>query len=247
VHGIDEEAEDGVDIDELEPGAHGVITDQRIRQTADERSPLLARAPTGPPVTVSRRSKKRPSIDTSSPLTPRGTPSPRIPPRRRRMTISQEADEIWDELNDRENVLSPIRRSDEVERRRRSGTLPARRKGSSSSWLNQMRRSSWWDRSAGSERRASGTASGGKGPVDAAASLLRTPDSDGHQSDTEGEQHPEMHRNRGSWGPGNSGTAKGREGVGDWFKLKWWPRKGRKDQDSEHSPHDEERGVGGAT
>lgn len=245
VHGtLEEEDESPIDIDEMEPGIHGAITDhqRQTRVTADERSPLLARFPTGPPVVIARRSKKRPSIDTTSHVKARASPSPRLPyGRRRSLTVAQDAEEIWDELNDRENMLSP-RRSDDLERRPRSGTLPARRKNSSSStWLNQMRRSSWWGRSTNDSRRASGSTSQGKKPVDAATSLLQTTDSDDHQSDTDGELRPGVERSRGSWGMGNNSGGKPQQGAADWFKMKWWPRKRRKDESRDD--RDEEQGV----
>jgi len=98
------------------------------------------------------------------------------------MTISEETNEIWDELNDRETLPSPARRSVDLERRPRSGTLPPRRNAAQSAWLNQMRRRSWFE-GFGSRGRS---VSQGKKPVDSSTSLLDHPDQeDGDIYDTD--------------------------------------------------------------
>ncbi|KAF1966266.1 hypothetical protein BU23DRAFT_603691 [Bimuria novae-zelandiae CBS 107.79] len=219
VHGILEgEPTSPVDLEEQLPGLHGSITEQRTRQSADERTPLLMRAPTGPAFTVA----KRPSLNTKQSHSPSASPSaPRRPGRRRRMTISEETNEIWKELNDRDSAPSPIRRSVDLERRPRSGTLPARRKNNSGTWLNQMRRRSWFD-GVGLGIQRDRSISQGKRPMDSDTSLLDHPDpEDEMHSDTDAPRSPDTRR-RGMWG---FGERKDQEGLGDWFKLKWWRKK----------------------
>jgi hypothetical protein len=234
---VDDEPQSPLDIEDEPPGVHGALSDQRKRQALDERTPLLVRAPTGPPATLGARPKKRPSIQTDTRLSPRPSPSPRRTPRRRRMTTSQETDEIWNELNDREDFPSPARRSTDLERRPRSGTLPARRKNSSSTWLEQMRRRSWWENTGGGGRRSS-SISQGKRPMQSSDSLLNHPDpeDEGNQSDPDAILNSQATRKRGSWTLGGRKDTE-QEGLGDWFKLKWWRKKWK--------DGDEERGEGG--
>ncbi|KAJ4297773.1 hypothetical protein N0V90_005668 [Kalmusia sp. IMI 367209] len=224
VNGIlEEEPQSPVDLEEQLPGLHGSAAEQRKRQSIDERTPLLARAPTGPAVTVAHRGDKRPSSSTKQSHSPSASPSARRPARRRRMTISEETNEIWNELNDRDAAPSPIRRSIDLERRPRSGTLPARRKNNSGTWLNQMRRRSWFDgMGLGSHRDRS--VSRGKRPVESSSSLLDHPDpGDETHSDTDATPSPSVPR-RGTWG---FGDRRNQEGLGDWLKLKWWRKKWR--------------------
>ncbi|KAF2259080.1 hypothetical protein CC78DRAFT_548649 [Lojkania enalia] len=198
------------------PGLHGSIREQRKRHSVDERTPLLARAPTAPGHAVTPRSKKRPSIDTKQKYIP-ASPSPRRPTRRRRMTFSEQTDQIWNELNDRESIPSPMRRSTELERRPRSGTLPTRRKNSS--WLNQMRRRSWWEGTTLGN--GSSSVSQGKRPVGNVDPLIAHPDpEDGSQSDPDAVLSPQPSSRRGTWGFGDSESRRNQEGLGDWFKLK---------------------------
>ncbi|KAF2464827.1 uncharacterized protein BDR25DRAFT_271035 [Lindgomyces ingoldianus] len=224
VHGVlDEEPEYPVDIEEQQPGAHGSIAEQRKRHGIDERTPLLARAPTAPGLTP--KSKKRPSIDTHGRLSPNLSPSPRRPPRRRRMTVSEETNEIWDELNDREYVRSPARRSADLERRPRSGTLPTRRKNST--WLTQVRRRSWWEGMGVGSLRSS--VSQGKRPAHGSGAFLGDhPDpEDGSQSDPDAVLNSQPRRRRGTWGFGDLGSRTNQDVLGDWFKLKWWRKRWR--------------------
>jgi hypothetical protein len=248
---MDEDSDSSVDIDDVEPGVHGAITDQLHRRAADERTPLLARAPTGPAVTVTRRSKKRPHINTSDNLAARASPSPRRPHHRRRITISEETNEIWNELNDRENLLSPAPRSGDLNRRPRSGTLPARRYPSSASWLDQTRRTSWWDRTFSGSRRGSARSrdtkntsrgSHGHSAEENASYFPQNPQPEDNQSDTEAELHTQSNRRRNSWFGGKNNANGGQDTAGDWLKLKWW-RKRWKDHDRE----DEENGGDGRT
>ncbi|KAJ4369140.1 hypothetical protein N0V83_006224 [Neocucurbitaria cava] len=230
VHGHHlDDPESPLDIEEVAPGEHGFATEQAQRQSIDERTPLLARSPTGPAYTINSRPKKRPTLDTDLPKNPRASPSPRQPPRRRRMTISEETNEIWNELNDRETVPSPARRSVDLGERPRSGTLPARRKNTQSAWLNQMRRRSWFDSmGAGSQR--SRSASQGKRPVNSSSSLLSHPDpDDGDQSDAD--LDTATTQRRGTWGFG--GRGKSEDGLGDWLKLKWWRQRWREGDDDD--------------
>lgn len=226
VHGsLEDELELPVDLEEQPPGLYGSIREQRKRRSLDERTPLLARAPTGPALTATPRSKKRPTLHTNQPHSPQASLSPRRPPRRRRMTISQESNEIWNELNDRDALLSPARRSADLERRPRSGTLPSRRKNNSSTWLNQMRRRSWFD-GIGLGGRRNSSVSQGKRPVGSSSPMLDHPEpSDGDHSDTDGVLSPPMRR-RGTWGIGDWGRPN-QEGLGDWFRLKWWRKRWR--------------------
>ncbi|KAF2740971.1 hypothetical protein EJ04DRAFT_507410 [Polyplosphaeria fusca] len=219
------------DIDEETPGLHGSVNDQRKRASLDERTPLLARTTTAPGM-APRSKRRRPSLNTNQQHpSPKASPSPRRPPRRRRMTFSEETNEIWDELNDRESVPSPMRRSADFPRRPRSGTLPARRKNAS--WLDQMRRRSWWE-GMGTGRRAS-SVSQGKRPVDSTDSLIDAhpmPD-DGSQSDPDAVTSPHSSRRRGTFPFVDWGNRKEEpEGLGQWFKLRWW-RKRRREEDEE--------------
>lgn len=231
VHGIlEDEPTSPVDLEEQLPGLHGAVTDQRKRQSVDERTPLLARAPTGPAVTINRRVDKRPSLTTKPSHSPSASSStPRRPPRRRRMTISEETNEIWKELNDSDAIVSPIRRSVDLERRPRSGTLPPRRKNNSGTWLSQMRRRSWFEGvSLGSQRDRS--VSQGKRPADRDSPLLHHPDpEDDTHSDTDAPPSPDLRR-RGTW---VFGERREQEGLGDWFKLKWWRKKWRDGEERE--------------
>ncbi|KAH7359909.1 magnesium transporter NIPA-domain-containing protein [Pyrenochaeta sp. MPI-SDFR-AT-0127] len=229
VHGhIIDEPESPLDIEEAAPGVHGSATEQAQRLATDERTPLLTRSPTGPAYTVSTRPKKRPTLDTSQQLSPRASPSPRRPTRRRRMTISEETNEIWNELNDRDNLPSPAGRSVDLGERPRSGTLSGRRKNTQSAWLNQMRRRSWFDTmGAGSQR--SRSVSQGKRPVGSSSSLLDHPDpDDGDHSDAD----VETSQRRGTWGFGGR-ASKSEDVLGDWFKLKWWRKRWRDGEGNE--------------
>jgi hypothetical protein len=219
-HGhIVDDHESPLDIDEQASDLHGYVSEQAKQKSIDERTPLLARAPTGPGITLAN-SKKRASLNASQHKSPQASPIPRRQPRRRRMTISEESHEIWDELNDRETMPSP-----DLERRPRSGTLPPRRNNAQSAWLDQMRRRSWFE-GFGSQR--SRSVSQGKKPTDSSSSLLHHPDpDDGDTSDTDLIES----RRRGTWGYGQG--SKSQEALGDWFKLKWWRKRWRDDKDQE--------------
>jgi hypothetical protein len=224
VHGhLIDEPDEPLDIEAEAPGLHGSLAEQAKRRSVDERTPLLQRAGTGPALTVTPRSQKRSASD-SQQSGEVASPSLRKPPRRRRMTISEETDEIWAELNDRDSLPSPIRRSADLERRPRSGTLPARRKNTQSTWLNQMRRRSWFD-SLGANSERSRSVSQGKRPVDSSTSLLDHPDpEDGEHSDTD--VIDRSTQRRGTWGFGQR-EDQSQEALGDWFKLKWWRKRWR--------------------
>ena len=234
VHGhIIDENDEPLDIEAEAPGLHGSLAEQAKRRSVDERTPLLHRAPTGPALTVGHRPQKRPALDTQQ----SSERSPRRPPRRRRMTISEETDEIWAELNDRDSLPSPARRSADLERRPRSGTLPARRKNTQSAWLDQMRRRSWFD-SIGSQR--SRSVSQGKRPINSSSGLFDHPDpEDGDHSDADNVLNTTTQR-RGTWGFGQRGN-QSQDALGDWFKLKWWRKKWRDENGSEHGDEEDER------
>ena len=240
VNGIlDDEPTSPVDLEEQPPGLHGSAAEQRKRQSIDERTPLLARTPTGPAVTVSYSRDKRPSLATKQSHSPSASPStPRRPPRRRRMTISEETNEIWKELNDSDTLSPTIRRSVDLERRPRSGTLPARRKNNSGTFLSQMRRRSWVE-GVGLGIQNDRSVSRGNRPVGSEASLLDHPDpEDDVHSDTDAPPSPGVRR-VGTWG---FGERREQAGVGDWFKLKWWRTKWR---DGERAEDEEQRGSEG--
>lgn len=207
-HLLDDEQEPLLDIEEQAPGLHGSLAEQQKRRTVDERTPLLQRAPTGPALTLSTRPKKRPILDNNEPESPHASPSLRRPPRRRCMTMTEETHEIWDELNDRR-----ARQSLDLDARpqSRSGTLPARRKNTQSAWLNQMRRRSWFD-SLGAGTQRSRSVSQGKRPANSTAALLDHPDPDDSDTDVNGD---EVAQSKG----------------GDWFKLKWWRKRRRDDEE----------------
>ncbi|KAF2272890.1 uncharacterized protein EI97DRAFT_445349 [Westerdykella ornata] len=241
VHGtMDEEFESPIDIEDLEPGMHGALTDRRQRQAADERTPLLARAPTGPAVVVSRRKRKHPVIDTGGHLSPRATLSPGRPPRQRRMTIAQGTDEIWDALNDREH-LSPGIPSPGTDRKPRSGTLPPRRIGSSSSWLQQMRRRSWWESTGGGKQRNTGLPHAERNGQ-SNDNGHQTPEPDDTQSDTDVESGPMLGRTRNSRNRGSTDYVENQGSSGDWFKLRWW-RKRWKDREGDEDEHDHDATI----
>jgi hypothetical protein len=65
VHGhLIDEPEEPLDIEAEAPGMHGSLAEQAKRRSVDERTPLLQRAPTGPALTLTSRSHKRPALDT---------------------------------------------------------------------------------------------------------------------------------------------------------------------------------------
>ncbi|KAF2994049.1 hypothetical protein E8E13_001135 [Curvularia kusanoi] len=212
-----EEPDAPLDIEQATPGIHGGAVEQAKRRSIDERTPLLARAPTGPAYTVASRSRNSPALDTNS-RSPRASPRP---PRRRRMTISEESNEIWDELNDRESLRSPvIHRSGELDRRSRAGTLPRQRANTQSAWLDQMRRRSWFDGiSAGSQR--SPSASQRKRRPGSSSALLDHPDPD----DDEASDSDLVAHRSGTWGFGGGTRKSNRDGPGDWLKLRWWRKR----------------------
>ncbi|KAL6705502.1 hypothetical protein ACN47E_006618 [Coniothyrium glycines] len=224
VHGhILDEPESPLDIEAEAPGLHGSATEQAKRRSIDERTPLLARSPTGPATTLTSQHKRHSSLDNDKQQSLRASPSPRRPPRRRRMTISEETNEIWDELNDRQTLPSPARQSADFDQRPRSGTLPPRKKNAQSAWLNQMRRRSWFD-GIGTGSQRSKSASHSKTQTDSESPLLDHPDPDDEDhSDTD---MIDSSRRRGIWGHAGQGS-KDQDGVGDWFKLKWWRKRWR--------------------
>ncbi|OCK76867.1 hypothetical protein K432DRAFT_359597 [Lepidopterella palustris CBS 459.81] len=205
------------------PGTDGK---RKRKRSADETTPLL-RASTSPALT---QPKKRAS---STWLGPKPIPSPRLStPRRRRMTVSQEAGEIWDELNDREDLRrsgslrAPARRSVDLERR--PGTLPTRRADVRGG--GQWRRRSWWE-GMGIESGMGGSGASGKRPVVGADEEGRD---EGEETDTSGPTEALLGsegRNGGMWGLGlGEQRRRGeRDGLGDWFKLRWWRKRWRDD------------------
>jgi hypothetical protein len=213
--------------DEEAGGERGYFTAHTKTKSLDETTPLLARTPAGPARPLANP-KKRLSLDTGALNTLQMNTHPRRPSRRRRLTISEETHEIWDELNDRETLPSPAIRSVDLEHRPRSGTLPPRRNNPQSAWLNQMRRRSWFE-GLGRQTRS---VSQGKKPVDPSSSspLLNHPDSDGDLSDAD---LPDTSRVRRSWAYGSE--SKSQEALSDWFKLKWLRSRWKEEEgDDEH-------------
>jgi nitroreductase len=226
LHGNPPDALDSpLDIEREPPGLHGSVAEQSIRRSVDERTPLL-RAPTGPALSVTPRPPRPSPIETDR-------PSARRPARRRRMTISEETSEIWDELNDRDSLPSPLRRSGDLDRRPRSGTLPRPRKNPQSAWLEQMRRKSWFDSISGAGTQRSRSASQGKKRADSSSALLDHPDP---QDDDHSDSDLVAHRS-GTWGFGDRTTRKADDGPGDWLKLSWW--RSKKQRDAEDDEHDD--------
>ncbi|KAL5118950.1 hypothetical protein ACEQ8H_003079 [Pleosporales sp. CAS-2024a] len=237
VHGhLIDEPEGPLDMEAEASGLHGSHSDQAKRRLIDERTPLLQRARTGPgAVSLSPRSRKRPALE--SHLSNERTSPLHRPGRRRRMTISEETDEIWAELNDRDALPSPARRSADLERRPRSGTLPTRRKVSQASWLQQMRRRSWFD-GLGSQRGRS--VSQGKRPVNSSSRLLNDPDpQDEDHSDTDNVLDS-VHQRRSTWGCGQMGASRSQDDLGNWLKLKWWRKRWREDDHDHDHEHEHE-------
>jgi magnesium transporter len=187
------------------------------RPSIDERTPLM-RAPTAPPIHI--RSKKSPQPSKENQLRPQ---------KRRRMTINEEAGEIWDELNDRDEMrhrssATGLTPSPQPSPRTRSKTLQLHRRASGSSKQNQSltqtRRRSWWEGMLPSEGRSAKSSSygtTGRGTRESAVS-------DGEETD----------ESNALMSPGGRST-----NSGAWFRLKWW-RKRWKGGDGDRS---DERGA----
>ena len=98
-----------------------------------------------------------------------------------------------------------------------------------------MRRRSWWEGAGGNNRRSS-SISQGKRPVQSTDFLLNHPQPDtedeGNQSDPEAMPSSQANKKRGSW-PMLGRKEQGGEGVGDWFKLKWWRKRWREGDEEE--------------
>ena len=221
-----DESDSEVDIDEEMPGLRGSTREQAQPQPLNERTPLLPRASTGPAHVPGTRPKKRLTIDTSQEHSPRASPSPLRTSRRRRMTLSEETNEIWNELNDRDAQPSPARRSTDLADPPRSATTLGRRKTPQSAWLNQMRRRSWFDSISSGHRRGR-SISQGKRPMNSSPSLLTHPDPEDYDDnhDTSDADEADTSQRKRPWGFG--GSERSEDGVGDWFKLKWWRKRWR--------------------
>ena len=217
---LDEEPESPGDMESAMPGLHGAAADWcRKQNAADESTPLLARKTTAPALQLSPRTK-RPAQASYS---PKASPSSLRPHHRRRVTISQETSEIWNELNDRESGQAPGRRSADLERRPRSGTLPARRRSSAWAGQNHNRRRSWWDGMSGLH--PFGSTSKGTGPrFD--PDMIDDDGDDGDESGPDAVLSP-LSRRSASWAFGHRGRGKDQEGLGDWLRLKWWKKRWR--------------------
>ncbi|OCL05008.1 hypothetical protein AOQ84DRAFT_225295 [Glonium stellatum] len=220
-----------------------IQADKKRKRSVDETTPLL-RTSTTPTLILTPQSKRRISGTRWSPQL--SSSSRRPAPRRRRMTISEEAGEIWDELNDREDLRrsadlrSPARRSADLERPRpRSSILPIQRRDSS----DQFKRRSWW---AGMNVGAGGSI--GKRPMYSDEDVTITRDGDGDDGEetdasnaTSGLSSPEAKRGNGRWGFGDQRRrTRQQDGLGDWFKLKWWRKRWRDDGQND----DQEQGTG---
>ncbi|KAI8934542.1 hypothetical protein NX059_008240 [Plenodomus lindquistii] len=207
---------------------HDVEATSSIHGSATERTPLLGRSSSGPAHTLTAHQRDRRSLELKQHGDSRPSPSPRRAPRKRRVTLSEETSEIWDELNDRDALPSPIRRSADLDRPR-SGTLPSRKTTTQSAWLDQMRRRSWFE-GFGSEGRRNRSISQGKKPIDGSSSLLNHPDpEDGDDSDSGAR---DTARRSGTWRYGGQ-RSKSQDGLGDWLKLKWWRKRWREGEDGD--------------
>lgn len=226
---FDEEAPLGISsASKKREGSHAV------RAASDEQTPLLSRTNTAPfkSSNAGTFSQKR-----------EGQHKPANLNRLRRMTISEEAGEIWDELNDRDlrtspgnSLRSPLdsrgRGRGKAHARSRSGTMPVSRQ------IN--RKNSWWD---------SFTPGGKKTP---AASSPRTRSGAG-ASDYEDEDpaapilSPSPERNRGwNWTIRIPRTRNGadRRGSRGPFRMSWWSRNNQKD-DTQNESEPRRDGDGG--
>ena len=200
----------------------------------DERTPLLAKTPKASALSLVNAKKR--AMEAGGQKSPQLN-TPRKSSARQRMTLSEETNEIWAELNDRGTLPSPARQSVDLERRPRSGTLPPRRNTAQSPWLNHMRRRSWFE---GLGSRPSRSVSQGKQPADSTSPLLNHPDSDdGETSDAD---IMESSSRRRTWGYGNGQASKSQEALGDWLKLKWWRKKWREGEGHDGQGEEEEEG-----
>ncbi|KAF2847693.1 hypothetical protein T440DRAFT_500893 [Plenodomus tracheiphilus IPT5] len=217
---------DGVPLPQtvLQPGlglVHGHVTEEAdsplgtdIEHTpsraANERTPLLGRSASGPARTLTTQQKKRQSLEVRHHGDSRASPSPRRASGKRRVTLSEDTGEIWDELNDRDAFPSPIRRSADLERPR-SGTLPSRKTNTFC-----LARSD--------------ATSQGKTSINSSASFLNHPDPDDGDDSDNGVM--DTTRRSGTWNYGGQ-RSKSQDGLGDWLKLTWWRKRWRDDEDSE--------------
>lgn len=86
----------------------------------------------------------------------------------------------------------------------------------------------------------------GKRPAHSSDSLLEDhPDfGEGSQSDTDAVLSPRISGRRGTWGIGSSRPSQ--DGLGDWFKLKWWRKRWREEGDDDSGGggggHDDDEG-----
>lgn len=218
VHGhIPNESNSPWDTDEALPG---------ISSSAHERTPLLGRSLSGPARTLSMQHKRRRSSELKQASGSRASPSLRKASMKRRVTLSEETSEIWDELNDRDALQSPLRHSADLERPR-SGTLSSRTQNTQSAWLGQMRKRSWFE-SLGTGRRRDRGNSQGKRPIISSSSLLNHPDpEDGDDSDN---GIVNTSRPSGTWNYGGQ-RSQSQDGLGDWLKLKWWRKRWRDEEE----------------
>ncbi|KAF2083425.1 hypothetical protein K490DRAFT_17714, partial [Saccharata proteae CBS 121410] len=206
----------------------------------DENTPLLrtATAPSADLMTRSQPSSPHPDHH--------GRNRPNTIRRARRKTISEEAGEIWDELNDRHE---PRHRSAGAGRGTwrsrggrsnsgtpfgfgsRSGTLPARRHGGNNTWgvvQSHRRVRSWFGNISGPN-----ALFGGGGDADAGrrdAGYDHPAVSDGDDTDGEGAgvrdgegsvASPEQRGRRWSL-PAPPKRRGDNSGGGGWFKMRWW-------------------------
>ncbi|EKG13679.1 hypothetical protein MPH_09145 [Macrophomina phaseolina MS6] len=199
---------------------------------SDEQTPLLARTNTAPfkPFGAGTFSQKR-----------EGQPRPANLNRMRRMTISEEAGEIWDELNDRtspgNSLRSPLdsrgRGRGKAHARSRSGTLPMLRETG--------RKNSWWDSIAAGAKKTP-TAPSPKTRSGAGASDYEDDDP------TATLLSPSPERNRGwNWTirvprARNDSERRGSRGP---FRMSWWSRSNQKDDTQEDPERRNGNGGGG--
>ncbi|KAK7528455.1 magnesium transporter NIPA-domain-containing protein [Phyllosticta citriasiana] len=197
----------------------------------DERTPLLIRTNTASSTAARNAASSQSPTQKESPHRP--APLGRM----RRMTIAEEAGEVWDELNDRErrgsDVHSPIdargRGRGRGHARIRSGTLPL------SSQKGNQRKRRWWE----------SIVYGGTSNRPAATSTPRPPleraitDRDNDEPDaTLLSPSPER---SSFWQIRNPRTRISRQASGGPFRLNWWRSRSNADGERERN---EQRGSG---
>lgn len=206
---------------------------------AGERTPLLVRTNTAPLRSVNSGTFSQTRDGKPRPPNLRGL---------RRMTVSEEAGEIWDELNDRTSPGNSLRspldirgrgRGNRSHMRARSGPLPTPRQSSlKNSWWGSLAHAGGGKKpptAAPSPRRRSGAGASDYEDEDPAAGLLSPSPTERNPSWNWTVRLPRM-RSGGSDRRGNRGP----------FRMSWWGRNNQKDDtQNDREGRDGEGGGGG--